>query len=571
MKRLILFFLISCLPCVVLGQPGYGHGLGISVVSDTASIDKSKGLLYYYTVDDHLYKANGNYLEWILTVTNDGQANQVLYTNGSGNLGWVDQAGSGQAWYGVSWDAGYDADTYTRLGTLADSAASATIPDALLPIQAAMKRCVLKNDGTVNYYLRSDNSNYKENGEASDLTGGDGQVMVEIPKFYYYYHYSGSDSVYTWKISQDSLTGYIRHPAFLKDGAYVDHRYISAYEASLYDASNSAYQNGLYIPTSTVYQYEFVDGGASEDTIRCIDSSGVALTNPFSVLEAGDQITVSGTTSNNTTVTVASKSDIYFTVPTATVVAETSMANVYAQTNFAADTLSSVSGKSPAVQGTRANFRTAASLRGTGWRQQDYQLTSAVQLLYLVEFANFNSQSKIGNGLTDWSSGTWSGWNNYNPIEKTGNSNTDGNSTANVSGGNGITGSYMSYRGIENFYGHVWKWVDGFNVNNNIAYICNNETQYADDTATNYEQIGTLINANGYQKYLLNNLNGFLPIAVGASSTTYICDYYYQSTGWRVAVLGGCADVAGNGGSFFWVMSYGAGIAYRYISARVCY
>src|SRR3990167_10124295 len=59
------------------------------------------------------------------------------------------------SWYGVSWDAGED--TYTRLGFLADSSADATIPNAYLPIQSKMKRCLLKNDGTVYKYLRSDN------------------------------------------------------------------------------------------------------------------------------------------------------------------------------------------------------------------------------------------------------------------------------------------------------------------------------------------------------------------------------------------------------------------------------
>jgi len=494
-----------------------------------------------------------------------GHCNVVKY----GQAGYGHSSTASSEWYGVSWDAGDD--IYTRLGTLADSAASATIPDALLPIQAGMKRCLLRNDGTVNYYLRSDNSNYKENGEASDLTGGDGQVMVEISKFYYYYHYSGADSVYTWKISQDSLTGYVRHPVFVKDDVYVDYRYIGAYEACLYDVSNSDYANGLYLPTTTTYQYAFIDGGASEDTIRCIDSSGVALTHPFSLLEAGEQITISGTTNNNQTVAVVAEMDTAFTVATATVVAETSMANIYYQYNFSTDTLVSVSGKSPAIKGTRANFRAVASLRGSGWRQQDYQLTSAVQLLYLIEFANFNSQSKIGNGLTDWSSGTWSGWNNYNPIETTGNSNTDGNSTANTAGGSGITGSYMSYRGIENFYGHIWKWVDGFNINDNVAYISNNENNYVDNTATNYTQIDTLSNTNGYQKYLLNTSNGFLPTAIGASSTTYITDYYYQSTGWRVARLGSATNGSGYAGAFSWALHVGSGYANQHVGARLCY
>ena len=479
----------------------------------------------------------------------------------------VQQYATGAQWYGVSWDAGED--TYTRLGSLADSSAEATIPNAYLPIQAKMRRCLLKNDGTVYKYLRSDNSNYYEDGSAATLTGPY-QVMVEIPLFFYDFDYSGTDSVYSWRISLDSLAGFNRHQAFIKDGEYVDHRYIGAYEASLYDVSNSAYLNGLYLPTTATYQFSFIDGGGDPDTVKCVNGTGSALTHPFTNLEAGAKIVISGTASNNLTVTVVAVADLYFTVATATLTTETSSANIYAQTSFAADTLASVSGKAPEVQGTRANFRAAASLRGTGWRQYDYQLMSAIQLLYLVEYASFNSQSKIGNGLTDWSS-AWPGWNNYNPITKTGLSNAKGNSTFNVSNGNGVIGSYMSYRGIENWFGHLWKFCEGINFNNNIAYWCNNETQYADDTSTNYSQIGTLINANGWQKYLLNTLHGFLPNAVGASSSTYIADYYYQSAGWRVALVGGGASDGVNAGAFFLYATDGSTAADRYLAGRLTY
>ena len=497
-------------------------------------------------------------------VYSDGTS--LWYRNGSGWIDLTNQTNQA-AWYGVMWDAG--ADTYTRLGAISGYSAAQTVPDAYLPVQSRMKRCLLKNDGTVYKYLRSDNSNYYEDGSASTLTGPY-QVMVEIPKFYYFYHYNAVDSTYIWKISEDSIAGYIRHPAFLKDGVYVNYRYIGAYEASIYDVSNGAYANGLYLPTTATYQFSFIDGGGDPDTVRCVNGTGSALTHPFTNLEAGEKIVISGTTSNNLIVTVIAKSDLYFTVATATLTTETSSANIYAQTNFDADSLASVSGKAPVIQATRANFRAAALLRGTGWRQLDYQLNSAVQLLYAIEYASFNSQSKIGNGLTDWSS-TWPTWNDYNPIEKTGNSNAKGNFTFNLSNGNGVAGSYMTYRGIENWYGHIWKFVDGININSNVAYFCNNETQYADDTATNYTQIGTLINANGWQKYLLNTLYGFLPSAIGASSSTYITDYYYQASGWRVVLLGGSAYHGNYAGAFFLGMSHNSAYAARYIGARLAY
>ena len=58
--------------------------------------------------------------------------------------------------YGISWD--YATDTYIRTGAKGYTA-----------IQSLMRRCVLKADGTVNYYLNPDNSNFKEDGTPSVL------------------------------------------------------------------------------------------------------------------------------------------------------------------------------------------------------------------------------------------------------------------------------------------------------------------------------------------------------------------------------------------------------------------
>ena len=561
-KKLIFEFLILLIPAMGWGQRGTWDVTDWIKVSDTTNVDKSLGKGYIY--DGQYWLGTGTYLKAV-PIAKTGTAGQILYTDGSGNYYWGAPANA--SWYGVSWNE--SSDTYTRLGSLKDSLASARIPDAMLPIQSAMRRCLLKNDGTVYKYLRSDNSNYYEDGSAATLNGPY-QVMVEIKKFYYYFHFDPIDSIFTWKISLDSLAGFQRHPAFIKNGQYVDYRYIGAYEATVYSVAAGRYINGLYLPIKTNYKFAFIDGGANPDTIKCVAGSAAALTHPFSLLVAGDSLVISGTTNNNYTTAVVSEIDSEVVVPTATVVAETSSATISQQVDFTADTLASVSGYSPVVQGTRANFRSAASLRGSGWRVQDIDLVSAIQLLYLVEYANFNSQSKIGNGLTDWLDATWSGWNDYNPIEKSGDSNTKGNGTYNVSAGDGVTGSYMSYRGIENIYGHLWKWVDGININDHLAYISNTEP-FVDDTNTGYDLIGTLGVISGYQKYLINSMYAFLPDSVGAAASTYITDYYYQNTGWRVTRLGGYASYSGLAGLFSWGLYSASGDMDRAISARISY
>jgi hypothetical protein len=155
-------------------------------------------------------------------------------------------------------------------------------------------------------------------------------------------------------------------------------------------------------------------------------------------------------------------------------------------------------------------------------------------------------------GRTQLSGGSWADGSYYG---LNGLSNSIGNATGNVnySGDADDAGAdlnYMSYRGIENFFGNVWKWVDGINVQDFVPYICNNPTLFADDTFTgSYISAGiTMPNSHGWQNTLAQVGTGFFPASVGAGSSTKITDYYYQNTGNRVVGLGGyaaCGSVAG--------------------------
>ncbi len=121
--------------------------------------------------------------------------------------------------YGISWD--YATDTYIRTGA-----------KGYTSIQSLMRRCVVKADGTVNYYLNPDNSNFKEDGTPSVLTGVDGNVMVEIPKHYIKVETVGN--VDSLNVSLTPESGYVLDPAFLKwNGTAmveVPYRYFRAYE-----------------------------------------------------------------------------------------------------------------------------------------------------------------------------------------------------------------------------------------------------------------------------------------------------------------------------------------------------
>ena len=478
--------------------------------------------------------------------------------------------------YGVVWDESTSTPACVRIGQGASATVSSVIPANLAIIQSLMKRCVINDAGVVQYYLNPTDSTLKENGDAANLDGSDGQVMVEIPVSWLKYDYQNNQ--HTWIISKEQFNGAQRLDAFYKNDAWVKNRYMSAYEGVMYDNSRSAYTNGLQLTAGST---DFVGGGANT-----IHRDGE--TNAFSLLEVGDKIVIAGATDggNNGTKTVSVIGDATITVSEAmTTRANDAAVTIETEKDFNSDKLSSVSAKAPINYGTRANFRSMAANR-TGWRQQDFDLVSAIQLLYLVEYANWDSQLMIGNGLTDWGSAAWNTYNDYNPIETAGNSNGDGNATANNSAGSGNIGSYMSYHGIENFFGDIWKWVDGINVlfgtgtdYTGQVYVSNDDTlPFADNVSAGYTALsGTIpgrignVSQNGYQKTLCQQARGFLPTSTGGGSHTYICDSYYQSTGWRVALLGGAAHDGLFAGVAFWAVNASSGHRARSISGRLAF
>ncbi len=413
---------------------------------------------------------------------------------------------AGHLAYGIEWDDDEPSPTLTRIGALAGIAAGSSPGNACLPIQAKMRRCLLADDGTVNYYLDASDSTKKEDGvTASVLTGADGQVMVEIPKFYHSYAYNATTHKHQRLISSVQLPGFTLHPAFWKNGAEVDNRYIGAYEGIGYDDSTSVYFDGDDVG-DTKLQWP---GGTAIDTAN--------------------------------------------------------------------DELGSVSGFAPLMNETRAEFRSIAGNRGTEWRQLDFDLVFAIQLLYLTEYASFNSQSVIGMGRTELSGGTWA---KDSYIGVTGKSNGDGNGTNSVAGNS--NNAYMTYRGIENFFGNIWKWVDGFNIDGGIPYVSNDDTDFADDTATgaastysrlediNGDGITLPQGSNDYQKNLEQIKEGILPSVVAGTSNTYITDFYYQAAGWRVAALGGGAINGLLAGVAYWYLSDGSAHDHVNFGGRLC-
>jgi len=256
------------------------------------------------------------------------------------------------------------------------------------------------------------------------------------------------------------------------------------------------------------------------------------------------------------------------------------IANSYA----AGDKLCSLPFQCPKVKETRAKFRTMAAARGTGFRQLTYYKHSAIQLLYLIEYANFNSQTCIGSGRTNLSGGTWVA-DSY--IGRTGMSLGDGNTTNNVSlnGPAGYLTDYMTYRGIENLYGNVWKMIDGIAWDGRWTgaaaaqpvYVTNNSNYFQDQLPDNQlAEVAPYIGALAGYISDIQDMVGFLPKAAVGSSTTKLTDYYYQYSEdtrdyWRVVLVGGNSTDGVWGGAFSLYASNAWSYAHETFAGRLCF
>jgi hypothetical protein len=205
----------------------------------------------------------------------------------------------------------------------------------------------------------------------------------------------------------------------------------------------------------------------------------------------------------------------------------------------------SKSGVAPNTGYTRAAYRMSARAKGAGWGIIDISTLSAIQMLYLVEFANNNSQQMIGRGYCDGNSAAI----------KTGSCDTVPKLTGRPAGTDGKTD--IVYRGIEGIWGNVWEWVDGVNFSLGKYYVSNNPSEYVDDTNANQTTLayeGTSWSATYFSQIGLDSTYPYVVLPQGGgtgSETTYYCDAAWSTTsGWRVCKHGGLWGEGSKGGLF---------------------
>lgn len=249
--------------------------------------------------------------------------------------------------------------------------------------------------------------------------------------------------------------------------------------------------------------------------------------------------------------------------------------------DFAADVLSSIANAKPAsglTQNlTRANTRTLAQKRGAGWEQAYAATIAASQLLMLIEYASFDMQKAIGNGVTNKTDDG-----STSMTEITGATVNLGNASGSVTNINGY--NIVSYRGEENIWGNIWAWIDGMNEENPATFTTGDcgtlyvaDHGFVDDSkASPYKNTGIhpdygngYISAFGYSEeydWL------FIPAEHTGNSSLPVGDYFWNGNpGWRVAKLGGVWNYGASAGAFYWALNNARSGRHRTIGGRLVY
>lgn len=182
----------------------------------------------------------------------------------------------------------------------------------------------------------------------------------------------------------------------------------------------------------------------------------------------------------------------------------------------------SQAGSQPAASMTRATARSSIHNLGSTYWQYDFAMYWTIMMLYLVEYANWNSQATIGYGCSPSNSKFNSGATDA-MIYHTG-----------TSAASRTTYGSVQYRHIEGLWDNVYDWCDGIRFSGSTVYCIANPASFSDTSGgTN---VGTRGTSSGWISGWTNpTADGFeyalYPNAVSGSETTYVCDYcdYYAS------------------------------------------
>lgn len=259
----------------------------------------------------------------------------------------------------------------------------------------------------------------------------------------------------------------------------------------------------------------------------------------------------------------------------------------------------------PRTNISRATMRTYSRNANSQMLSYD-QYKNIFYWLYVVEYANFNSQEAYnatltgegyrqgGMGASITTMDKWNEYNGYYPLTPCGYGNTLGNRTGLVSltipeftygTDNTVraaqTMQMARWRGFDNPFGDLWTNLDGIIIdadadnhpnNMNYVYTCQDASKYADTLNDSYVKVGEEIHQDGYTKsFDLGDAAHIIPHVMGGDTTKYICDYHWtggKDRTLRTLLVGGRADGGAGAGLGLFGSSHGVSGAWTYVGFR---
>lgn len=213
--------------------------------------------------------------------------------------------------------------------------------------------------------------------------------------------------------------------------------------------------------------------------------------------------------------------------------------------------MQSKSGEARKYSQTRAQFRTAATANGTGYHLIDVYHTRILEMLFLIEFAEKNSESVM------WGYTSYGG-------------SCGATDTLTAPSGQLANQGRMRWRYIEDFIGNGYEFFDG------IAgmAVTDNPTNYTDDATGKIAFSGTNL-TSGYELAALYSPDSNNPLLLApkecvnnSSYNTYFCDYVYCNSTATYVYCRGRDSSGSNNGLFYWYY-FVTSVSYSFIGSRL--
>ena len=411
-------------------------------------------------------------------------------------------------WYGAEFNINASNKDVSRIGSV-----------ELLrecPIQNGMRRCILKDNGDVNYYLHDKNSELTETGVKADLSGNDGQVMVEIPQLYFRFE------------TKADMARVLFSPVQLPGFTLFKKSYVSAYEASLDRSSDK-----LSSVVNNTEQYRGGNNNAEWDgtpkSLLGMPATAISLVN-FQKYARNR----GSSKWNCNTYNIQCLIYWLFIVEHGTRDSQALITTELTPEGFKRGGLGE--GVTTLSSGTWSSFNSSNPFIKCGITNTLGNKTGAVSFKMPADYGDLTVEVPSYNGIE----------NPFGHIQKW----TVGCKVliqSNADGGK------------------------------SLFYSCNNPENFHFEGTNNYKLIGNLPRTSGYIKEVLLGSNGdIMPKEVGGSSSSYFCDYFYteipnSGVSERGVRFGGSAFSGSSAGFACSAANFAATTAYAYIGSRLCY